>query len=289
MLESNIHVQLEQFDGPMALLLHLIQKEEMKIRELNINLITHQYLDYLKKMQEVNFNIAGDYLLLASTLLYWKSKNSLEEEDGEALLESLGGEGVALSREELIRRLEELDRCQKLGQKLWALDKKGHDVFTKPKINRRTIINSFLTPVELNKLTESMVDFLKREKRRYFVVKRDKISIKEKLLSLRSVLQLGTQTTLSGLVTEKESKEESVYDMVVTFISLLELARLKKINIFQNEDRGDIYIKVVDNLQDFNVELADGFGEEEEEEVAETIIDDKGSVDLEEDSLDVQQ
>ena len=75
MIETNIQVKLDHFDGPLGLLLHLIQREELNIRELEINQITHQYLDYLKKLQDVNFDVAGEYLYLAASLLYIKSSD----------------------------------------------------------------------------------------------------------------------------------------------------------------------------------------------------------------------
>ena len=75
MIETNIQVRLDKFDGPLGLLLHLIQREEMSIKELDINKITLQYLDYLQKLQDVNFDVAGEYLYLAASLLFIKSKS----------------------------------------------------------------------------------------------------------------------------------------------------------------------------------------------------------------------
>ena len=72
MLNTSIQVSLNQFDGPLALLLMLVEREEMDIKKLDVGKITEQYLDYLAKMRELNFDIAGDYLYLASTLLLLK-------------------------------------------------------------------------------------------------------------------------------------------------------------------------------------------------------------------------
>ena len=73
MTENDILVKVDRFDGPLALLLHLVQKEEMRIQELELNTITNQYLDYLQKMQDLNFDLAGEYLYMAATLLFLKS------------------------------------------------------------------------------------------------------------------------------------------------------------------------------------------------------------------------
>ena len=169
------------------------------------------------------------------------------------------------SQSELIRRLEELQLYQKMSKRLWELDKKGHEVFVKPKVDRKAIVNSILTPMDLNSLTLTMVDFLFRQRRKYTVVKRDRLSIKEKLKFLKTNLKMGEQTTFDTLL-ELDGKAEEGKDasdnIVITFISLLELARLKRINVFQNEDRSTIYVNVVRSLEDFDVEQANGFEDE---------------------------
>jgi len=264
MLDTKIQVKTENFDGPLALLLALIQKEEMDVRSLDLTTITKQYLDYLAHMQDLNFDVAGDYLYLASTLLLLKSKNCVTEEDLSRLKDQIGVEGDLniTSQADLIRRLEELQHFQKMGELLWNLPKKGHEIFTRPKINRQEIINSMLVPMDLQKLTESMMDFLFKQRRKYTVVRRDRLSIKEKLAFLKSNLQKGTETDLDSLIEKDGGK--NIDNVVITFISLLELARLKMLEIFQNEDRSTIYVNVTQNLQDFDIDSARGFEEEGE-------------------------
>ncbi|MGZ3790359.1 MAG: segregation and condensation protein A [Bacteriovorax sp.] len=266
MLDTTIQVKTDHFDGPLALLLLLIEKEEMNIRELDLTRITKQYLDYLSQMRDLNFDVAGDYLFLASTLLLLKSKICITEEEAKNLEMELGVEGIHItSQSELIRRLEELQLYQKMSKRLWDLEKKGHEIFVKPKVDRKAIVNSILTPMDLNSLTMTMVDFLFRQRRKYTVVKRDRLSIKEKLIFLKSNLKVGEQTTFDTLL-EQDGKADEGKDptdnIVITFISLLELARLKRINVFQNEDRSTIYVNVVRSLEDFDVEQANGFEDE---------------------------
>jgi segregation and condensation protein A len=255
MLDNSIQVKIDRFDGPLSLLLHLIQKEELNIRELDLNQITKQYLDYLALMKELNFDVAGEYLYMASSLLYIKSLDCLSEE--EAKQKALVNEDdlIFTSKSQLIEKLEELERFKKLGEKLWALDKKGHEVFTRPKIDKKTIVNSILAPMEMQSIIDTMIDLIRRQKRKYTVVRRDRISIKEKLVQLKNTLKTGTQSQFTSLIDE----DKGIDDIVITFISLLELARLKKINIFQNESKGEIYLDVVESLEDFDVEVADGF------------------------------
>ena len=268
MLDTSIQVKTDHFDGPLGLLLLLVQKEEMNVRELDLTKITKQYLDYLSEMKDLNFDIAGDYLFLASTLLLIKSKNCVTDEESARLKDSTGSAGIEITTHaELVRRLEELQHFQKMGEKLWALDKRDHEIFTKPKINRKTIINSILTPIDLNELTSVMMDFLFREKRKYTVVRRDRLSIKEKLQFMKSHLEVGKKTEFADLLQKDGAEKGEVENTVITFISLLELARLQRVTVFQNEDKSNIYVECVKSLSDFNPEQANGF--EDEDEVAE--------------------
>lgn len=264
MTENEILVKVDRFDGPLALLLHLVQKEEMRIQELELNTITHQYLDYLQKMQDLNFDVAGEYLFMAATLLYLKSQTVADESQDQNLIKITAGEmGLEIqTRGELIKRLEELERFQRLGQRLWGLNKKGHEIFVKPKVDRKAIENSILTPIDLQQLTETMMDLIRREKKKYTVVKRDRLSIKEKLIRLKAMLKQGETTQFDKLLDENDT---TIIDKVITFISLLELARLKKLEIYQNEDLGNIYIDVKESLETFDPETADGFEPEEDQ------------------------
>jgi segregation and condensation protein A len=235
----------------------------MRIQDLDLTTITNQYLDYLQKMQDLNFDVAGEYLFMAATLLYLKSQTVADESQDQNLIKINAGEmGLEIqTRGDLIKRLEELERFQRLGQRLWSLPKKGHEIFVKSKVDRKVIENSILTPIDLQQLTETMMDLLRREKKKYAVIKRDRLSIKEKLVKLKSLLKQGETTQFDKLLDENET---GIIDKVITFISLLELARLKKLQIFQNEDKGTIYIEVKEDLESFNPESANGFDPEDE-------------------------
>lgn len=264
MSETEILVRIDQFDGPLALLLHLIQREEVTIRDLDVNNITSQYLDYLQKMQDLNFDVAGEYLFMASTLLWLKSQTAVDESEQNTLKFTAGDDGIQITtRGELIRRLEELERYQGLGQRLWALPKKGHEIFVKPKVDRKAVENSILTPIDLQVLTATMMDLIRREKRKYTVVKRDRLSIKEKLIFLKENLKTGETTQFDTLLAT--GNDASIIDKVITFISLLELARLKKLQVYQNEAMGTIYVEVKEDLSSFDVNTADGFEPEDEQ------------------------
>lgn len=265
MIDSTIQISTDRFDGPLGLLLMLVQKDEVDVKKLDLISITKQYLSYLDRMKNLNFDIAGEFLYLAATLLHLKSQHCLTSEERERLKEDLGVDELHITSEsELIRRLEELAHYQKMGEKLWNLPKKGYEVFTKPKVNRKAITNSILTPMELSDLLKVMMDYMKREQRKFTVVKRDRVSIKEKLEFFKSYLAVGSEMEFESLV--NADGKEGIDNTVITFISLLELARLHKIKIFQNEDQSQIYVNVVDTLDDFDVSKADGFEDEDKEE-----------------------
>ena len=265
MLDTTIQVKTDHFDGPLALLLLLVQKEEMDIRDLDLTKITKKYLSYLNGMRTLNFDVAGDYLYLAATLIFLKSKNCISEEENGRMQSDLdaSGEFQIASHSDLVKRLEELKHFQKMGNLLWDLPKKGHEVFCKPKVNRKAIINSILTPLELDKLLDAMIDLLQRDRKKYTVVRRDRLTIKEKLKFLKEFLKPGDKTEFEILL--KNDGESSIDNIVITFISLLELARLHRVEIFQNEAMSNIYINVVKSLEDFNPDQANGFDEDEDE------------------------
>ncbi len=260
MLDTSIQIQTDRFDGPLGLLLLLIQKEEMSFKDIDINLITKQYLSYLRKMKDLNFDSAGDYLYMAATLVLLKSRSCIKEEDLSDLLSETDLCGPSITgRADLIKRLEDLSRFQRLGEKLWKLPKTGHEIFIKPRVNRRRFINSMVPDVSLDELTFSMIDYLKRDKRKFTQIAKDPYPIKKKLEELKELFFIGKELRFDDCMT----KEPEVSEFVVTFISILELARLKKIEIFQNEKV--IYVKVLKDLANFDVEMADGFESKEDE------------------------
>lgn len=264
MLDTSIQVKTDSFDGPLALLLHLIEKEEMDIRRLDLKVITRQYLDYLDKMRELNFDLAGDYLYLAATLILLKSRTAISEEENARLKEQMDSDGLNItSQSELIRRLEELQRFQRLGQKIWKLPRLGQEIFVKPKVDRKAIANSILTPTDIGQLTQAMMDIIQKQKRRYSVMKRDRLTIKEKLIELKKVLSEGERVEFEHLLLQaKEGR--SIANIIVTFISVLELARHHRVSLFQNEPGSSIFIDVLKGIAEFDVQLAAGDYEEED-------------------------
>ncbi|MBT3234491.1 MAG: segregation/condensation protein A [Bdellovibrionales bacterium] len=259
MLDSAIPVKTDNFDGPLGLLLHLIRREEMSIRDLDLTQITRQYLDYLDKMRELNFDLAGDYLYLAATLVFLKSGDCLGEDDAK-VGELDNPELKFTSRSQLIQRLEELQHFQRVGEKLWSLPKRGDEIFCRPRINRKEVIDSILTPIDLEKLTEVMMDVMQREKRKFQVIPRERISIRQRIVQLGSELALGIKTDFKQLL--EKSSEQGLSNIVITFISILEMVRLKKVSIFQNRDLDSIYIEVLAPINEGDLDVVDDLMDE---------------------------
>ena len=247
-----MHIRTENFDGPLGLLLFLLQKQDIDIREFDLTKVTGQYLSYLKQMRELNFDVAGDYLYLAVMLLLLKSRSVTEGE-----LQELSGQAsenddlLITSRSDLVKRLEELQHYQQLGKALWTLPKQNHDIFVRPRLNKKTFVGSILSSLESEKLIASMMELIQREKRRYTVVEKEKVSIRDKVAFFKGCLSLGDEMSLGELLGLHGG--ENLENIVVTFISLLELARLEYLTIFQVEDGGNIYIRVLKSFEHFHL------------------------------------
>ncbi len=248
MIDTTIQVKTDQFDGPLGLLLHLIEAQEMDIKSLDLEAITQQYLTYLNGMAALNFDVAGDYLYMLATLLLLKSHSALNEESDLGSLDEFGDSKLNItSKAELIRRLEELKRFQTLGQKLWERTKLGHEVFTKPRVNKKEIIDSILTPIKIDELISPMMDLMRRSAREFQLIKGDKISLSDKLKLFKENLFSGNQYDFNHVLS-LDGKNIDRINILVTFLCLLELARLKKISLFQNEPYSTIYLDVLGDL-----------------------------------------
>jgi segregation and condensation protein A len=219
-------VRLETFKGPLDLLLHLIRKNELDIMDIPIALITEQYLEYMKLMKELNLNVAGDYLLMASTLIHIKSKMLLPVSTEE---EEEGGEDP---RAELVQRLLEYQKFKEAAGELDRRPLKGRDIFV------RTVPPDPQEPQDEGKMEVSLFDLLEAFRQVLARVKPE--SVHEVILEPISVEQR-VQEILSLLQRENRSiafhslfKERVTRRMiVVTFLAILELVKMKQIRLYQ--------------------------------------------------------
>jgi segregation and condensation protein A len=218
--------RLEMFEGPLDLLLHLINRNELDITNIPIALITDQYLEYLRLMKVLNLDIAGEYLLMAATLLHIKSKTLLpspsdqEEEEGED------------PRAELIRRLLEYQKYKKAAVELEGRPLLDRDVFIRlisldaeePAEEEKVEVNLF----ELLEAFRGVLERVKAETVHEVIL--DRFSVEEKVQEILSLLQREKRSIAFHLLfSENASRRE----IIVTFLAILELVKMKLIRIFQ--------------------------------------------------------
>lgn len=236
-LQETYSVRLDKFEGPLDLLLHLIRKNELDIYDIPISVITRQYLDYIKLMKDLNLEVAGDFLVMASTLLHIKSRLLLPQDEEEE------GEEEALDpRAELIRRLLEYQQYKEAGQVLEARALLGREVFS------RTCPEPGLAahqeeegPLELSlfDLVDAFRALLARIPAESFhdVAPAETFSIADCINEILSLLQERETVFFDDLVADDLTRER----VIVTFLAVLELCRLKLIRIFQNVEHGSIW------------------------------------------------
>ncbi len=263
-------VHLQRFEGPMGLLLYLIRKEEMDIFDINIHEITRQYLDYIRMMKELDLEIAGEFVAMAATLIHIKSRMLLPQYNDE-------GEVVEVEdpRKELVQKLLEYQRYQAAGKQLYERPILNRDIFVSkvPFDWKEDGPGEVITEDEgLFSLISSYRKAVKRMKRAVHNVHSKVQSIASRILELKDLLLVGTRRTMNELLTFQGRERRG--QVLITFLSLLELGRMGFVNLFQNETYGDIYVETHRVIDRNVLERVQEFEGEDAEAVAKHIIDD---------------
>lgn len=237
-------IKLETFEGPLDLLLHLIDKEEMDIYDIQIAKITDQYLQYLNTMQDLQLEIASEFIVMAATLLSIKSKLLLPaHSDNEPLMDFEYEEDDP--REELIHRLIEYKKYKELSVHLKELEIARSQIFTRSPSNlSQFIVQEEENPVEGISLYH-LIDSFERVLVKYSYrdpltkVEREEISVKDKMKQIIDILKEKNGIIhFSELIITRLTKSE----IVVTFLSILELMKQKRIICVQTKTFDDIVI-----------------------------------------------
>lgn len=240
--EAGYLVALPEFEGPLDLLLHLVKRHELDILDIPISFVTEKYLEYLDLMRSLNLDVAGEYLLMAATLAYIKSRELLprpEEEDEDSLEE----EGPD-PKEELIRRLLEYQKYRDAAETLATCPRLGQQVF------RRGVPMETVDPKELPlaevsvfALISALSDVLKRTNVHVVHdVVVDRISISDRINAIVDLLASRESLRFEECFALEGSGAQIRHDVVVTFLAILEMARLRMLRILQPEDAGQIYL-----------------------------------------------
>ncbi len=248
-----ITVRLESFEGPLDLLLYLIQSHEMDISTVSLTKITDQYLAYVKLMQELNFDTASEFLVMAATLIHWKSKALLPQEEQAG---ANAGDEEEFSQEDLIRQLLEHQRFLEAGRELGQRPKLGEDIFTR--LNPKPPTERVWKEMNITDLALGYQDMLVRARKRTQVLKKETVSLTDKIKEFGDRLPLGKMTELRSLLSDFPDRPE----IVVTFLASLELSRLKKMKLHQEVTFAPIYLELLQALDNFDLTSASGFDAE---------------------------
>jgi segregation and condensation protein A len=232
-------IQLGAFEGPLDLLLHLIKKHELNILDLPIAFVTEKYLDYLQMMQELDLDVASEYLLMAATLAHIKSKMLLPQNPLEEVEEQDDGY-VADPRAELIRRLLEYQKYRAAAEQLGARPIAGRDVFGRGSRTEEAQGQAPLAQIDLYKLLDAFGAILKRVKGRVALeVTAEEITIGERISQLSELLQKKRSCVFEELF----AKDRTRYEVVVTFLALLEMTKLRITRIYQADPASPLHVQ----------------------------------------------
>lgn len=235
-------IKLDVFEGPLDLLLHLVKINEMDIYDIEIATITNQYLNYLTAMEEMDLEIAGEYMVMAATLLNIKSRSLLPKNEE---LEQLSDEeeiDEIFSTQELIRRLVEFRKFKELAGELKSREEENSRLFYRA--NVVPIVpgaNEEMPRQDIRSLFDAFARVLKKKKTGpgEHTVYHEQFTVEEKTDELRTKLKAAKQINLSRAFESASSKQE----VICYFLAILEMAKLREITLAQAGNFDDILIE----------------------------------------------
>jgi segregation and condensation protein A len=235
-IELPYQVRLASFEGPLDLLLHLIKKSEINIYEIPIALITQQYLDYLTMMKALNLAVAGEFLVMAATLVHIKSRMLLPDEGEDT--EEDGPD----PREELVQRLLEYRRYKEAAGQLNERERFWRDLHPRglaPEAPVRPASDDPLADLTLFDLVDALQEVLARAPSAGLLeIEPENLTVKDRMNVILDRLEEKESLTFLALFEEQANR----LVIIVTFLALLELTRLRLIRVFQGESFGPILI-----------------------------------------------
>ena len=267
-------VRLPVFEGPFDLLVYLIENARMSIYDIRISEITGQYLEYIQTMRELNVNVASEFMVLAAELLRIKSKMMLPG------VQDAGGNVVEEDpRSDLVRRLVEYRKCRAAAGKLAEAENVMEDVFTKPQED----ISAFrdnpeeYLRLDIQEFARAFRQFLHRKRRlervrrHYSVLRRDRETQENRMRYIRELFlpantgRAVTRRNFAELVPDGGSRR----DVIVSFLSVLQMTRDHYLDVEQKSLYGEIFVMNGGRSLEHFVPRAETFGEEGGEEAEE--------------------
>ncbi len=231
-------VDLELFKGPLDLLLYLVRKEEINIRDIEVSRITDQYLAYLDVMKELNLDIAGEFLVMAAILMRLKARELLPQ----SVREKLEDDPDFIDREKLIKQIEEYERFKKIADMLREREDENYGVFYRPKpeaIEQTT--DDFLAQkdVEIYDLIIAFKNLMEAAKKEtIYYMEADSITIDDRIEHVMALMADNKKLPFTALF--EDDKRKLV--MVVTFMAILELIKMGHITFKQDSFLSEIMI-----------------------------------------------
>jgi segregation and condensation protein A len=234
---TGITIHLDAFDGPLDLLLHLIKKEEIDIWNIPIAHITEQYLDYIQIMKDLNINMAGEWLVMAATLIYIKSRMLVPQEPAAGTPEEESED----PRNELVYELLEHQKFKNAAEMLYTREEVENAVWNKPP-SEVLEDGSDVVAVTLFDLLRAFHEVVKRfEAQRVMEVAQEEVSIDQKITDIRKLFLVHDKILFSAFFAEARSKRH----LIVIFLALLELVRLHEVWLYQKKAFDEIQISKV--------------------------------------------
>ncbi len=232
----NYEITIDGFDGPLDLLLHLIKKSNINITDININDVTKQYLDYINKMEELNLDIASEYLVMAAELLEIKSNSLLPKPE-------VSEEDEEDPREKLIKRLLEYEQYKKVTEDFKEFESKRQEVYTREPDSLDEYKNDEKIDygVNLDDLIEAFKKFIsekENDKPLNTKITNKEYSITKRCYEIKTILKKKKKVNFTELF-EEYNKEY----IVITFLSILSMARNGELTIEQESNFNNIIIK----------------------------------------------
>lgn len=263
-----LQIQLERFEGPLGLLLHLIREQEMDIFDIDISKITAQYLEYIRAMKRLDLEMAGEFVAMAATLLQIKSRMLLPQYNE-------AGEEIEKEdpRKELVQRLLEYQKFQEGAKQLSERPWVGRDIWLRGERLDLTLPQDDEIVVEENPLFALISSYRKVIRAMKSGVHRvvgAMQSIASRILEMKEQLVVGHRVTFSQLVTAEG--EDRPNQVLVTFLSLLELAKMGFISLFQSETYGEVHVDTKRSIDRDVVSQVENYESVHTEQVAEQIL-----------------
>lgn len=240
-------VALPAFEGPLDLLLHLIQSHELNILDIPIAFVTEKYLAYIALMQNLSIDLAADYLVMAATLAHIKSKMLLpsvpseQQDDGDALFEED-------PRGELVRRLLEYQKYKLAAEELGGRQTLGRDVFSRGMPEEKVAGPAAFAPPGLFSLLEAFEGVLKRAKISLdHEVVFERVSIADRITEIADTLASKKRVLFDDLFGGDVTNPSRI-ELVITFLAILEMAKLRMLRIFQAGPLGAVQVEMAESM-----------------------------------------